>query len=208
MSAWCARGGAHHSVRRARPRPRLAAAERVEGRPTRRRRGAAAARRARRMGRAAAPARCHQQVPVITARWRMQFSPSSLPQRPQVARSSLLAAARKTRSVSAKSGRGSAGWRRRGRRCRERWRRWRWVQGAGSLCGCVHWQCHPQPWKAHMRGWHGALTCGGACGCSGESALGAVEEAMAEAERHGAQSEPLAALVAEASAALEQARAE
>ena len=59
-----------------------------------------------------------------------------------------------------------------------------------------------------MWGWHGALTCGGACGCSGESALGAVEEAMAEAERHGAQSEPLAALVAEASAALEQARAE
>ena len=153
MSAWCARGGAHHSVRRARPRPRLAAAERVEGRPTRRRlRGAAAARRARRMGRAAAPSRCHQQVPVITPRWRMQCNPCSLPQRRQVARSSLLAAARKTRSVSAKSGRGSAGWRRRGRRCRERWRRWRWVQGAGSLCGCVHWQCHPQPWKAYMRG--------------------------------------------------------
>jgi hypothetical protein len=47
-----------------------------------------------------------------------------------------------------------------------------------------------------------------ACGCSGESALGAVEEATAEAEKHGNRSsEPLAALVAEARAMIEQARA-
>jgi hypothetical protein len=57
-------------------------------------------------------------------------------------------------------------------------------------------------------GWQGALTCGGACGCSGESALGAVEEATAEAAKHGDRSsEPLAALVAEARVMIEQARA-
>jgi hypothetical protein len=46
------------------------------------------------------------------------------------------------------------------------------------------------------------------CVCSGESALGAVEEATAEAEKHGDRSEPLAALVAEARTLIEQARAE
>jgi hypothetical protein len=62
-----------------------------------------------------------------------------------------------------------------------------------------------------MCGWQGALTCGGACGRSGESALAAVEEATAEAAKHGKnRSEPL---VAEARAMLEhsddeQARAE
>jgi hypothetical protein len=34
---------------------------------------------------------------------------------------------------------------------------------------------------ASMCGWQGALTCGGVCGCSGESKLSAVEEATAEA---------------------------
>jgi hypothetical protein len=43
--------------------------------------------------------------------------------------------------------------------------------------------------------------------CSGASALGAVEEATAEAEKHGGRSEALAALVAEARVTLEQARA-
>jgi hypothetical protein len=53
------------------------------------------------------------------------------------------------------------------------------------------------------------LTCGGACGCSGASALGAVEEATAEAEKHGARSsEALAALVAEAKAMIVQAKTE
>jgi hypothetical protein len=61
---------------------------------------------------------------------------------------------------------------------------------------------------ADMYGWQGALTCGGACGCSGESALGAVEEAAAEAAKHGDRSEPLAALVAEAREMLEQAKTE
>jgi hypothetical protein len=62
---------------------------------------------------------------------------------------------------------------------------------------------------ASMCGWQGALTCGGVCGCSGESALGAVEEATAEAAKHGDRSsEPLAALVAEARVMIEQARAE
>jgi hypothetical protein len=47
-----------------------------------------------------------------------------------------------------------------------------------------------------------------ACGCSGESALGAVEEALAVAEKHGDRSsELLTALVAEARAMIEQARA-
>jgi hypothetical protein len=60
-----------------------------------------------------------------------------------------------------------------------------------------------------MCGWQGALTCGGACGCSGESKLSAVEEATAEAAKHGDRSsEPLAALVAEARVMIEQARAE
>ena len=49
------------------------------------------------------------------------------------------------------------------------------------------------------RSWQGALTCGGACGCSGESSLlGAVEKATVEAEKHGDRSEKLSALVAEA----------
>jgi hypothetical protein len=46
------------------------------------------------------------------------------------------------------------------------------------------------------------------CGCSGESALGAVEDAMAEAAKHGDRSEKLSALVAEARGMIEQARAE
>jgi hypothetical protein len=47
------------------------------------------------------------------------------------------------------------------------------------------------------------------CGCSGESALlGAVEEATAEAEKHGDRSERLAALVAEAREMIEQAKNE
>jgi hypothetical protein len=45
------------------------------------------------------------------------------------------------------------------------------------------------------------------CGCSGESALGAVEEATAEAAKHGDHSELLAALVAEARVMIEQAKA-
>ena len=56
---------------------------------------------------------------------------------------------------------------------------------------------------ASMYGWQSALTCPVSrygCGCSGESSLlGAVEEATAEAEKHGDRSsESLAALVAEA----------
>jgi hypothetical protein len=60
-----------------------------------------------------------------------------------------------------------------------------------------------------MCGWQGALTCGGACGCSGESALGAVEEATAEAAKHGDRSsEHLAALVAEAREVIDEAKSE
>jgi transcription elongation GreA/GreB family factor len=60
---------------------------------------------------------------------------------------------------------------------------------------------------ACMCGWQGALTCGGACGCSGESSLlGAVEKATAEAEKHGDRSEKLSALVAEAKGMIEQAK--
>jgi hypothetical protein len=60
------------------------------------------------------------------------------------------------------------------------------------------------------RSWQGALTCGGACGCSGESSLlGAVEKATAEAEKHGDRSsEKLAALVAEARVMIDQAKTE
>jgi hypothetical protein len=58
-------------------------------------------------------------------------------------------------------------------------------------------------------GWaYSPVLCGCACGCSGESALGAVEEATAEAAKHGDRSEHLAALVAEARAMIEQAKAE
>jgi hypothetical protein len=57
-------------------------------------------------------------------------------------------------------------------------------------------------------GWQGTLTCGSVCGCSGESKLGAVEEATAEAEKHGDRSEHLAALVAEAKGMIKQAKAE
>jgi hypothetical protein len=61
---------------------------------------------------------------------------------------------------------------------------------------------------ASMCGWQGALTCGGVCCCSGESKLSAVEEATAEAAKHGDRSsEQLAALVAEARVMIEQARA-
>jgi hypothetical protein len=59
------------------------------------------------------------------------------------------------------------------------------------------------------RSWQGALTCGGACGCSGESSLlGAVEKATVEAEKHGDRSEKLSALVAEAKTMIEQAKTE
>jgi hypothetical protein len=61
----CSGGGRSRSSCR-RPRPR---AERVEGRPAkRRRRGAAASRRARRVGKPAAPARYHQQALATAAR--------------------------------------------------------------------------------------------------------------------------------------------
>jgi hypothetical protein len=103
-------------------RSRRATAERVAGRPTRRRRrGAAAAWRARRVGKAAAPARYQQQA-LATAVWcRMQFCLCSLPQRPRAIRSrrspspSLLAAARRRKSASvraaeaAQDGRGVGG---------------------------------------------------------------------------------------------------
>ena len=59
------------------------------------------------------------------------------------------------------------------------------------------------------RSWQGALTCGGACGCSGESSLlGAVEKATVEAEKHGDRSEKLSALVAEARGMIEKAKTE
>jgi hypothetical protein len=68
----------------------------------------------------------------------------------------------------------------------------------------------PFPWEVVVSscGWQGALTWGGVCGCSGESALGAVEEATAEAAKHGDRSsEQLSALVAEARVMIEQAKA-
>jgi hypothetical protein len=74
---------------------------------------------------------------------------------------------------------------------------------------CIDWQVPSVSleggghWKAGS-----ALTCGGACGCSGESALGAVEEATVEAEKHGDRSELLTALVAESRVMLEQAKTE
>ena len=52
------------------------------------------------------------------------------------------------------------------------------------------------------------MSCEVVCVRSGESALGAVEEAAAEAAKHGDRSEPLAALVAEAREMLEQAKTE
>jgi hypothetical protein len=83
---------------------------------------------------------------------------------------------------------------------------------AGARCVSLLWlMCigrFPGEAVASMCGWQGALTCGGVCGCSGESALGAVEEATAEAEKHGDRSELLTALVAEAKGMIEQARAE
>ena len=75
----------------------------------------------------------------------------------------------------------------------------------------VHRQVPPFPGAmvASMCGGQGALMCGGACGCSGESKLGAVEEATAEAAKYGDRSsEALAALVAEAKGMIEQARTE
>jgi hypothetical protein len=57
--------------------------------------------------------------------------------------------------------------------------------------------------------WQCALTCGGVCGCSGESSLlRAVEKATAEAEKHGDRSEKLSSLVAETRKMLEQAKTE
>jgi hypothetical protein len=69
----------------------------------------------------------------------------------------------------------------------------------------------PFPWEVAVSScsWQGALTCGGVRGCSGESALNAVEKATAEAAKHGDRSsEQLAALVAEARVMIEQAKAE
>jgi hypothetical protein len=64
------------------------------------------------------------------------------------------------------------------------------------------------PGEVAVGGWQGALTCGGARGCSGESSLGAVEKATVEAEKHGDRSEKLSALVAEARGMIEQAKTE
>jgi hypothetical protein len=81
----------------------------------------------------------------------------------------------------------------------------------GSRCVSPLWFCDVHcPWELVVSycSLQGALTCVGACGCSGESALGAVEKATAEAEKHGDRSEPLTALVAEARVMIEQAKAE
>jgi hypothetical protein len=83
----------------------------------------------------------------------------------------------------------------------------------GARCVSPLWLMYigrfPGEVVASLCGWQGALTCGGACGCSGESKLVAVEEATAEAAKHGDRSsEPLAALVAEARVMIEQSRAE
>jgi hypothetical protein len=73
----------------------------------------------------------------------------------------------------------------------------------------VHVDRFPGEVVASSRSWQGALTCGGVCGCSGESALlGAVEKATVEAEKHADRSEKLSALVAEAREMLEQAKTE
>jgi hypothetical protein len=85
----------------------------------------------------------------------------------------------------------------------------------GSRCVSPLWlmcigRYPPCPWELVVSycSLQGVLTCAGVCGCSGESALGAVEKATAEAEKHGDRSEPLAALVAEAREMIEQAKAE
>jgi len=72
----------------------------------------------------------------------------------------------------------------------------------------VHVGRFPGEVVVSSRSWQGALTCGGACGCSGESSLlGAVEKATVEAEKHGDRSsEKLAALVAEARGMIDQAK--
>jgi hypothetical protein len=74
-----------------------------------------------------------------------------------------------------------------------------WLMCIGRLPGEV---------VASICGWQGALTYGGVCGCSGGSALGAVEKATVEAEKHGDRSEKLSALVAEAREMLERAKTE
>jgi hypothetical protein len=98
LSAQCVVCSGGGRSRRASCRRARARAERVEGRPAKRRRGAAAARRARRVGKPAAPARYPQQALAIAARWRMQRSPRFLPRRSRVVRSSLPAASRRRRS--------------------------------------------------------------------------------------------------------------
>jgi hypothetical protein len=87
---------------------------------------------------------------------------------------------------------------------------------AGARCVIPLWlmcigRYPPFPWEVAVSScsWQGALTCGGVCGCSGESALNAVEEATAEAAKHGDRSsEQLTALVAEARVMIDQAKSE
>jgi hypothetical protein len=74
-----------------------------------------------------------------------------------------------------------------------------WLMCIGRLPGEV---------AASMCGWQGALTCGGVCGCSGESKLSAVEEArvMLElAKTEQAERARAAAAEAEAAAAVKAA---
>jgi hypothetical protein len=108
--------------------------------------------------------------------------------------------------------------RQRQRKIQEAWEALQGAMGAmlaGARCVSPLWlmcigRCPPFPWEVvvSMCGWQGALTCGGACGCSGESKLGAVEEATAEAAKHGDRSEKLSALVADAKGMIEQAKTE
>jgi hypothetical protein len=77
-----------------------------------------------------------------------------------------------------------------------------WFMCIGRLRFLGRW------WRLWAAGRAHSRLCGGDCGCSGKSALGALEEATAEAAKHGDRSESLVALVEEARAMLEQARAE
>jgi hypothetical protein len=83
------------------------------------------------------------------------------------------------------------------------------LAGARCVRPLVHRQVSSASWwrllaagRANSNG-----LCGGVCVCSGESALGAVEKATEEAEKHGDRSEKLTALVVEARVMIEQARA-
>ena len=208
--------GAHHraSRRRARAkrRPARAAAERVAGRLARRRllRRGAAARRARRRG-AAAPVRCPQEALVSAVRRRMQCRQRCLPQRLRAVRSrrtprpSLLAAAAarsRTRSVCARSGSGSASWMWRVWRCSGRWRRLQSM--ARGVCALSHGVFQLSDRSTHT---HSVLMMRVCVWWSSESTARSMNEALAQAEKHASRSEPLAALMAEAKAAHEQARA-